>query len=574
MSSRLVSLVPTLCATLAVMGAVSLGCGPSVARSVRSDAPTATDAYGGGTCVGPDQDAEPWVVDLQPDKRLALESALRGGVVVVSYDCKDLKILRGCSVDGRYDYSGTTLVEDRIVMEDADAIAANLSGGAALAAQMKAEMERGTKLYLGFKLVGQRSTTVPTIYRSQLEGNCKTATHFVSTASIGAYALASSSAADLGTTADIFGRGASGKSESSAVRNGRVGDPTACNRAGLDDSEPPPQCGAPVKVTLVALVDGQPAPGERMGSISRRPGPPPCPPGTVRSGYGCVSTKKDPPHACQVGDMAECDKQCGRGDAQSCANLGYMFERGKGVRADDRKARDAYKASCEKKNLDGCTGLAFLINKEDPKTAAKYFQEACGQGNGRACSGIGFQMSLVRNYQESARWDERGCKLGFQPACYYAGKMVMHMREPDEKRAFDNYLRACYGGEERGCLAVSGLLSGGLGTPADQKKAAGMRDQALAHLVKECDNKDAESCEVLGDYMLGRYRTPPQPDKAVDYYNRACAGGQWDTCYDLGMLVEAGAGGIKPNKDMAKRLFDTACSHDVEPACKKTGKKK
>src|SRR5262245_50266516 len=135
-----------------------LGCGPgTVAKATRPDVPTASSALGSGACVKPGEDAAPWVVDLPADQRQALETGLRSGIVVVSYDCKEFKILRGCSVAGNYEYTGTTALEDKLSFEDADSVAANFSAGAALALRIKAEMDRGTRLHVGYILIGERT---------------------------------------------------------------------------------------------------------------------------------------------------------------------------------------------------------------------------------------------------------------------------------------------------------------------------------------------------------------------------------------------------------------------------------
>src|SRR5689334_2874609 len=85
-------------------GVSALGC-PSVANKLRSDAPT-TGSSLGGTC---GDEPAPWVIDLPEDKANQLETELKkGGLVLVHYDCKEFRIVRGCDVQsgGDYGYSG------------------------------------------------------------------------------------------------------------------------------------------------------------------------------------------------------------------------------------------------------------------------------------------------------------------------------------------------------------------------------------------------------------------------------------------------------------------------------------
>ena len=48
---------------------------------------------------------------MEPEQRIDLEGAMREGVAVLSYDCKSMKVLRDCHVDGPYGFFGTTLQE-------------------------------------------------------------------------------------------------------------------------------------------------------------------------------------------------------------------------------------------------------------------------------------------------------------------------------------------------------------------------------------------------------------------------------------------------------------------------------
>jgi hypothetical protein len=72
---------------------------------------------------------------------------------------------------------------------------------------MEADLKRGTALDVAYAIVGETNTTVPSISKSQLRGaDCKNATHFVATASLGAFAMRSSTDAQAGAAAEIFGQ--------------------------------------------------------------------------------------------------------------------------------------------------------------------------------------------------------------------------------------------------------------------------------------------------------------------------------------------------------------------------------
>lgn len=459
-----------------ILGVVAGCTAGSAARAARTDAPGAAEALGRAACGHPGNDTEPWVVDLPADRRVEIEAAMQKGITFVSYDCHELKLLRGCDVAGAYDYTGTTTIEDKLALEDADAVALNLSGGAALAAKVRADIDRGMKIHIGYVLVGQRSTNLAWISRSELPGRCQGATHFIGRASIGAYAIASSSSAQMGSVAEIFERGASAQSTSSALRTTTVGEPRACNAATVDDTGPPPQCAAPVKLLLVGI-----APGTE---------PPPDAP-----------RREDEPLA----------------------------------------------------------------------LAAKMFRDACDRGNARACSDVGHQARLDHREAEAVKWFERACKLGYGRACFHAGSLLVKSGKEDaDKRALEDHERACLGRDHRGCLAMAAMLFSGVGALPDPAKANQVQSRALNALMKACEAKDSEACEVLGDFYNGRYgKKTRSPEKALEYFERACSGGQWGACDSAGALLARGDGPVKADPDRSRGYREQACRHGIGEACKR-----
>jgi TPR repeat protein len=567
-------------ALLALAGSV-LSCGAgSGAKAIRDEPGKVGEALGASECIKAGEDAEPWVVDLPAERGGEIEGALgKGQVVLVSWDCKELRLVRGCTVTGTYEYSGWEPRPERKVLEDADSVGASLSGGQAIKAKIAAEMERGTKLLIGYSFAGQYATTLPRITRNMLSGDsgvCAKATHFVSTATVGAYAVTSSAGAEIGAVAEIFDQGARGQSSSKEFRATKVGELEACNKAKAGDN-PTPQCLSPVKMLLVGIAEGAPP----SGGLRPRPSSGnqvPCPPGSHRSDGMCLSSKKAKTRVCEIGDEADCNKQCAAGDAPSCANLGFMYEKGKGITANDKKAFEFYKKACDQKDLDGCTGLGVLYSKgqgvdANQKLAATIFQEACNRGNARACSSIGHQARLKRDYDEAVRWFERACKGGYERACFYAASFMVKLKK-DERKAFSYANSACVGDDFRGCLVAASMMYSGAGTSPNPAEANKYQSKALNSLLKDCEDKDSEACEVIGDFYNGQYgKKGRAPEKALPFYEKGCSGGQWDACYEAGLLQEKGDPPVKANPATAKQLFDKACQHGVTAACSKIGKR-
>jgi len=564
----------------ATAGLSALSCGPSIASKVRSDAPT-MGGTSGGTC---GDEPAPWVIDLPEDKANQLETEMKkGGLVLVRYDCKEFKIVRGCDVQlgGDYGYSGLSFKSKHKELEDKDSLALNLSGGPAFAAKMSAEFERGSIFRIDYASVGRLTTTTEIVSPAMLRGQkCSEATHFVAAMDLGAYILVSGAAADIAASALILGQGGKAGTTSKVKNQSMGGDAEACKKATVDDQSPPAGCRTPLLVQLFPI---------EKASRGGAPSPPPpsarppglrsivCPPGKVPDELGsCRSKDTVASYVCAPGELAECRTQCDKGNPQSCAILGHMFEKGEGTKADMRAAEAAYKAACAKKDANGCTGLGYVYSKsDDPKLkeeSTKIFTEACNEGNGRACSGLGHQALVRRDLDGALRQFDRGCRLGYTRACFYAGRSLARSGRDDT--AYINFRRACSGGDNRGCLAAGSYLIGGVGPIKNPEEGAKLQERGLAALGTDCKKDVNDSCEVLGDFYAGRYgKGTPKGELAAEHYEKACGGGQGDACWDVALIYDTGLGGAKKDPAKATKYFGIACDKGNNNACAKVGKK-
>src|SRR5262245_59473971 len=90
------------------IGVAANGCGGKV-TGIRPAPPTYAEATG-AVCT-PGAASAPFIVDLPPDQRGDVESAMKHGTVVVAYDCKTLKVLNDCRIGGEYMYESLTTRE-------------------------------------------------------------------------------------------------------------------------------------------------------------------------------------------------------------------------------------------------------------------------------------------------------------------------------------------------------------------------------------------------------------------------------------------------------------------------------
>lgn len=94
--------------SLAAVFVASCG-GRNAGDAVRPAAPTAREALGEDVaCRAVGASAEPLIVDWKSNERTDLEVAMKEGVAVVAYDCKTLRLVKGCSVHGEYAFAGVS----------------------------------------------------------------------------------------------------------------------------------------------------------------------------------------------------------------------------------------------------------------------------------------------------------------------------------------------------------------------------------------------------------------------------------------------------------------------------------
>ncbi len=253
----------------AVLGLVgSLGCGSSgkVGDKLRPQDVTAKDALKEESVIKACKPApgEPLVVDLRSSERSDFEVAMQDGVAVVSYNCKELKLLKSCSVKGAtYVFNGVSRKEDVVQMQSKDEVEANIPiSGAKLSADLKA----GSTLELALITVGKKRTPLKKVHSADLDGDCDGATHVIRGAYVGAFAMGTGTSGQASAVAEMFGVGGGGSSASTRKATAKDGDLMACRKAEPSASAPPPECQAITRLDLIPI---------RLGENPARVPPPP-----------------------------------------------------------------------------------------------------------------------------------------------------------------------------------------------------------------------------------------------------------------------------------------------------------
>ncbi len=519
------------CAVVAA-GLLASSCGGGTpADLLRPKDPSAAAALGdGAACHQVEKYGEPLVVDWKPDQRGDLEEVMHDGVAVVAYSCTGIKLLKQCHLDGAYGYLGMTKREQVVRLQSADELQANLPlSGLKIAGDIGGELSRGTTLDIALVTVGKRRTTWKTPSRDDLKGDCDGATHVVRGASVGAFAIATGTRAEAKTSVQIFGAGAGAGSSSARDVNDKEGDPTACAGASPDATSAPAQCGAAVRIELVALGDatkappkaaaGAPAAGDdKVHALEVEAEP--CPKGLVLIEGKCTTPTEDKAHQCEPGDQPDCQKQCDRGHAASCGALGAIFQ--------DRtreygKALAALKKGCDGGDVRSCVNLGGMTfdgvgTKADPVAAAPLFQSGCDGGDAIGCARLGLS--------------------------YRSGTGVTK----DDARAAGLLRKGCDGGNPRACGELGSMMREGAGVAKDDAAATKL-------LARGCDGGDARSCVLAGEQAEANNAI-----LASIYFQRGCYGGDFKesarACAGLGRVFQAGP---MANDQRAHDAYQWAC---------------
>jgi hypothetical protein len=526
---------------LSLFGSLTiLGCGGAgqAGEAVRPKDPTANAALGEATCHDvTGKPGEPLVVDWKPEQRGDLEVAMKEGVAIVAYDCKSIKVLEGCSLEGKYGFLGMTRKEEVVQLANADEVSANLplSG-----VKLGGEMQRGSTLDIALVMVGKKKTTWDAPTKEDLKGTCTGATHFVRGATVGAFAMGTGTQGKVRASAELFGAGTQAASSSQKSVQNKDGDVGDCQKASPDSDKAPSQCGAPIRLMLQPIAaskvaeakDPPKAPPSEKPSLATIEGAEACPTGLVLSNGKCTTAAAAPTHQCKANDVADCTAQCDKSHPGSCAELGTFYAN----KNDYSKAIPALTKGCDGGALAGCASLGIMYYagfgiKTDATKAVSLFQKSCDGGEAIGCRELG------RNTQ------------------FGTGGLGK-----DEKRAFSLYQRACEGGDFTGCAFVGSLYMSGIGTDKNVPKGVEFNRRA-------CDGGHAASCaETASVYESGAAGVGKNEILAKMLYQRGCNSakpGFEHACGGLGRMEWT----KNPEAQTTKMVIERACAFRDPMSC-------
>jgi uncharacterized protein len=543
----------------------ALGCAAS-AEKARPRAGTYAEAAGVESCPIVEGRNEPFVVDWRIDRRGDLEAAFAKSLVVVAYDCKKLELLSDCTVAGSYGFVGVAEKEQLIRLENAEELRANLPlAGNTIVQKLGASLERGATLDIALALVGKRTASRPWVTKKDLQGECSRATHFVRSATVGAFAMKTGTRAKVQGAADVFGVSTAGKGESSEVIENHDGALEACRSANASSDAPPAQCRSPIRIELRAIKSVAPAPsnvGEEEALT--------CAKGLVAMESGkCAKPTADAAHICAPEDSGDCGVQCEKGSKTSCAILGRSYMIGRGVPKDLARAKALLGTACSGGVAPACARLGEIAFAEGRGAEAeKLLSDACATGWFQACDTLG-KMALAK--PGAAKVDvfamfKRACAGGDPEGCWSLGMLFSNglgVRKNDAE-AYRYFELACTGGAKLGCTSLAKAIDEGRGTEADPKRA-------LDLLLATCERGYSDACTSASAFYLAGRGTEKDLAKSAALLKRACEGNDRGACFLLAMRHTLGMG-VPKDPALAKTYLTRACEGGVDLACEQLKK--
>jgi TPR repeat protein len=528
-------------------------------------------AYEAGKCGGDKRQAEPMIVEWPSTERAKLESTARKGAVVVRYVGCEMEILSQCEVKGGYVWSPTVRKRERVSIKDSDSLHAALPLGAV---SLEGKLASAGELNVDMTLVGRYELGRGNVRADELKGSCAGATHVVSAMTAGAFRFFAGASLAASGEAKGFGAAAGGSTSHARETLNEDGSESACNTATTTDKSPPAACGAIVRLELVSIGEGKVCPPKLAWDGAACTSQEICPRGSLRHFAACASIgeKLDLSAACEAGDLAKCEAECGAGNGESCAEVGWRYGSGVGAQVDGAKSITSLRKACDAGNARGCAILAsyyaagsFGVVKNGEK-AASFLEKGCSGGYAPACTdlanALAFGSWIAKDTARAQTLYDRACEAGAAFACMDGGLVYLRGSlgvAKDLAKGYQRLARACELGHSRGCVGAGEAVFKGLGVTKDETGA-------VSYFRRACEMGDAQGCHWLGMLYEGGRGVTTDQTKAVSFYIAACNGKELDACVNLAAHLAEGTGTPK-DEHRAVVLTGDACDEGQPTAC-------
>jgi TPR repeat protein len=265
-------------------------------------------------------------------------------------------------------------------------------------------------------------------------------------------------------------------------------------------------------------------------------------------------------------DVARLSADCDQKKYESCTALGQIYMYGAGVAKDYARATGLFQRACDGGYVDGCTklGNAYWGSGvfKDKYLATDLYQKTCNAGNAEGCFGLGLSYregyGVLKNFAAAAQSFRKACKGGFAIGCStLAGWIVLDSSQSssDISEAIELYKRACDLQLKSACEAWQPLM----------KTLVEMKAE-FVRVNSECEQKNFNSCNRLGQMYSSGFGVPKDAKSAVAAYQKSCDGGVTFACDYLAGAYEYGDG-VAKDEAKAESIYRKTCDSGRYSAC-------
>jgi hypothetical protein len=274
---------------------------------------------------------------------------------------------------------------------------------------------------------------------------------------------------------------------------------------------------------------------------------------------------------------------CRAGSGAACGELGRLWSARAGRRAE---ALSLFERACELDDPEGCLLLASAfamgtLAPRDDARATPIYEKACALGSALGCYNTGLMYNEGRgaplDHGRALRAYAEGCSMGSTTACTDEGYMRQHGRgvARDEAAAASLYERACEGtpcqaGNLLGCLNLGKVYRDGIGVTADPARAAQIFRSACQRPAEDGDVDPgphrARACSLLGALHLAGRGVATDLVEGLTLSQRGCDQGDGFGCFNAGVVFSRGLG-VPPDEERAMEYFRRACGAGDDEAC-------
>lgn len=230
-----------------------------------------------------------------------------------------------------------------------------------------------------------------------------------------------------------------------------------------------------------------------------------------------------------------------------------------------QEAKTIYTQLAEKGDKQAQLKLGFLHDRGlggpvDYSKAKYWYEQAAQQGDARAQFLLGQAYQLGKlgsepDYKEAMRWYQKAEKA-FPSAAVAAG-FVQDVFLDHYNEARQHYALANQGGDMLASYNQGLIFSLGKGVAVNW-------DKAEASFNIAAQRGFVPAMLGLGQYYLAHQ--PSEPEKALDWYQKASDKGNTQATYQLGLMMEAGLG-TRLNYRDALNKYQQACDKAYQKAC-------